>query len=120
MIAVVVAGVGLLALTRPGRRFFHDKIWAFLRCAGVTIAEVAKSPRHVSLTMGGAVGWPLVEVAAFALCVHAVGGTFPFVEVGAGLPGGQPARQRGTHAGRPGCPGGRIDRRAVRPRDARW
>jgi uncharacterized protein (TIRG00374 family) len=88
VIAVVVAGLGLLALTAPGRRFFHDKIWGFLRSAGVTIAEVAKSPRHVSLTLGGAVGWPLVEVVAFALCVHAVGGTFPFVEVGAVYLGG--------------------------------
>lgn len=33
-------------------------------------------------------GWPLVEVVAFALCVHAVGGTLPFVEVAAVYLGG--------------------------------
>ncbi len=88
VVAAVLAGLGLLALTKPGRRFFHDKIWEFLRSAGVTVAQVAKSPRHVSLTVGGAVGWPLVEVVSFALCVHAVGGTLPFVEVGAVYLGG--------------------------------
>jgi glycosyltransferase 2 family protein len=88
VVAAVLAGLGLLALTKPGRRFFHDKIWRFLRSAGVTVAQVAKSPRHVTLTLGGAVGWPLVEVVAFALCVHAVGGALPFVEVGAVYLGG--------------------------------
>jgi uncharacterized membrane protein YbhN (UPF0104 family) len=87
-VAALLAGLGLLALTPPGRRFFHDKIWGFLRAAGATIAEVGKSPRHVTLTLGGAVGWPLVEVVAFALCVHAVGGTLPFVEVAAVYLGG--------------------------------
>jgi uncharacterized membrane protein YbhN (UPF0104 family) len=88
VLAGVLAGLGLLALTPPGRRFFHDKIWGFLRSAGVTVAEVANSPRHVTLTIGGAVGWPLVEIVAFALCVHAVGGTLPFVEVAAVYMGG--------------------------------
>jgi uncharacterized protein (TIRG00374 family) len=88
VLAGVLAGFGLLALTRRGRRFFHDKIWGFLRSAGVTVAEVAKSPRHVTLTVGGALGWPLVEIVAFALCVRAVGGTLPFVEVAAVYLGG--------------------------------
>ena len=83
VVAGVLAGFGLLALTKPGRRFFREKIWGFLRSAGVTVAEVAKSPRHVTLTIGGAVGWPLVEIVAFALCVHAVGGSLPFVELAA-------------------------------------
>ena len=38
-VAAVLAGLGLLALTPPGRRFFHDKIWGFLRAAG------SRSPR---------------------------------------------------------------------------
>jgi uncharacterized membrane protein YbhN (UPF0104 family)/tRNA A-37 threonylcarbamoyl transferase component Bud32 len=88
VVAVVLAGLGLLALTPPGRRFFHDKIWGFMRSAGVTIAEVAKSPRHVTLTLAGALCWPLTEVVAFALCVRAVGGTLPFVQVAAVYMGG--------------------------------
>ncbi len=114
VIAGVVAGLGLLALTPPGRRFFRQKIWGFLRSAGTTLAEVAKSPRHVSLTLGGAVGWPLVEVVAFALCVHAVGGTLPFVEVAAVYMGGNLLAERGARRpaawarwrllSSPGCP----------------
>ena len=88
VVAVVLAGLGLVALTPPGRRFFHDKIWGFIRSAGVTIAEVAKSPRHVTLTLAGALCWPLTEVVAFALCVRAVGGTLPFVQVAAIYMGG--------------------------------
>ncbi len=82
-VAVVLAALALVALTPPGRRFFHDKIWGFLRSAGTTVAGVAKSPRHVAQTLGGSLGWPMVEVVAFALCVHAVGGTLPFVQVAA-------------------------------------
>jgi uncharacterized protein (TIRG00374 family) len=44
---------------------------------------VAKSPQHVALVVVGAVGVPLVQVVAFAVCVHAVGGHLPFAQVGA-------------------------------------
>jgi uncharacterized protein (TIRG00374 family) len=80
--AVLVAGA-LLGLTPRGRRFFHDRIWSFLRSAGSTIAEVAKSPHQVALIGVGAVCGPLVQIAALALCVHALGGDLPVVQVGA-------------------------------------
>ena len=84
---LVVAGaliaLALFALTPPGRRLFREKVWGFLRSAGSTVAGVARSPRHVALIVIGAFGWPMVEVVAFALCVHAVGGTLPFVQVAA-------------------------------------
>jgi uncharacterized protein (TIRG00374 family) len=73
----------LLGFTPAGRRFFHDKIWAFLQSAGTTLAEVAKSPRHVALTVAGALGGPLVQIVAFSLCIHAMGGKLPFAQVGA-------------------------------------
>jgi uncharacterized protein (TIRG00374 family) len=85
LIAVVAAIIacGLLGLTPTGRKFFHDKIWGFLKSAGATIADVAKSPRHVALTVVGALGAPLVQIVAFGLCVHAMGGSLPFAQVGA-------------------------------------
>ena len=80
--AAIVAGV-LFGLTPRGRRFYHDKIWGFIRSAGTGIAEVAKSPRHLALTGVGALGGPIVQILALWLCVHALGGQLPFVQVGA-------------------------------------
>src|SRR5262249_234237 len=65
------------------RRFFHDKIWAFVRSAGTAIRDVAESPRHLALTGVGAFGAPIVQIVALWACVHALGGQLPFVQVGA-------------------------------------
>jgi uncharacterized protein (TIRG00374 family) len=83
LIVGILVGGALLVLTPRGRRFFHDKIWTFVRSAGATIAEVCKSPGHVALIVVGATGGPLVQVAALSLCVHAVGGHLPVVQVAA-------------------------------------
>jgi uncharacterized protein (TIRG00374 family) len=85
--AALVAGA-LFGLTPRGRRFYHDKIWGFIRSAGNAIAEVAKSPRHLTLTSVGAFGGPMVQIVAFWLCVHALGGHLPFVQIGAIYLGG--------------------------------
>jgi uncharacterized protein (TIRG00374 family) len=84
---VLVAGA-LFVLTPRGRRFFHDKIWAFIRSAGAAIAQVAKNPRHLALAGVGALGGPIVQIVALWLCVHALGGELPFVQVGAVYLGG--------------------------------
>ncbi|HTT89763.1 MAG TPA: lysylphosphatidylglycerol synthase transmembrane domain-containing protein [Acidimicrobiales bacterium] len=81
LIAGVLIAMALFALTPPGRRIFRQKVWGFLRSAGSTLAAIAKSPRHVCLIIVGGFGWPMVEVVAFAICVHAVGGNLPFVQV---------------------------------------
>jgi uncharacterized protein (TIRG00374 family) len=83
VIAVALAAGGLAGLTPRGRRFFHDKIWTFLRSAGIATAEVAKSPQHVALFAVGALGGPITQIVAFAMCIHAVGGKLPFAQLGA-------------------------------------
>jgi uncharacterized protein (TIRG00374 family) len=83
LVTAVVVGCALAGLTRRGRQFFHDKVWAFFRSAGSAIAGVAKSPHHVALLGVGALGGPLVQIVALGMCVHAVGGQLPFVQVGA-------------------------------------
>ena len=85
--AVLVAGA-LFGLAPRGRRFFHDKIWGFVRSAGITVAEVAKSPHQVALMVVGALGGPLVQVVAFSLCVRALGGQLPVVQLAAVYLGG--------------------------------
>ena len=88
VITAALVGCALFGLTPRGRRFFHDKVWAFIRSAGAAIAQVAKSPRHLALTGAGAFGGPLVQIVALWLCVHALGGQLPFVQVGAIYLGG--------------------------------
>jgi uncharacterized protein (TIRG00374 family) len=82
-LAALIIAAALLVLTPPGRRFFHDKIWAFLRSAGTTIAGVAKSPRDMTLIAVGALGGPLIQITALSFCVHALGGHLPFAQIGA-------------------------------------
>jgi uncharacterized membrane protein YbhN (UPF0104 family) len=82
-VCVLLAAGALLGFTPRGRRFFRDKIWSFLRSAGSTIAEVAKSPHQLGLVAVGALGGQLVQIVALALCVHALGGNLPFVQIGA-------------------------------------
>lgn len=88
LITVALVACALFGLTPRGRRFYHDKIWTFIRSAGIAIAEVAKSPRHLTLTGVGALGGPIVQIVALWLCVHALGGELPFAQVGAIYLGG--------------------------------
>jgi uncharacterized protein (TIRG00374 family) len=83
LITAALVGCALFGLTPRGRRFYHDKIWGFIRSAGTAIAGVAKSPLHLALTGVGALGGPMVQIVALWLCVHALGGELPFVQVGA-------------------------------------
>ena len=88
LITVALVAGALFGLTPRGRRFYHDKIWAFIRSAGAAVAEVAKSPRHLTLIGVGGLGGPMVQIVALWLCTHALGGELPFVQVGAIYLGG--------------------------------
>jgi uncharacterized protein (TIRG00374 family) len=83
LVTLALVACALFGLTPRGRRFYHDKIWGFIRSAGSAIADVAKSPRHLALTGAGALGGPMVQIVALWFCVHALGGELPFVQVGA-------------------------------------
>jgi len=87
VVTVVLIACGLFGLTPWGRQFFRDKVWGFLRSAGGTMAEVAKSPGHVAAVIIGAFGGAMVQIVALTLCIHAVGGTLPFVQIGAAYMG---------------------------------
>jgi uncharacterized protein (TIRG00374 family) len=88
LITGAIVGCALFGLTPRGRRFYHDKIWSFIRSAGTAIADVAKSPRHLALIGVGALGAPIVQIMALWLCVHALGADLPFVQLGAVYLGG--------------------------------
>ena len=119
VISAVLAAGALLGLTPRGRRFFHDKIWGFLRSAGTTIAEVAKSPRQIALIGVGSLGGPLVQIVG-AGPVRPRPGRQPAPGPGrGGLPGRPPRRQRRARARRTRCPRSRSHCRVVRSGDAR-
>jgi uncharacterized protein (TIRG00374 family) len=88
LVTAALVGCAAYLLTPRGRRFFHDKIWAFIRSAGTATADVGKSPRHLALTGVGALGNPLVQIVTLWACVHALGSHLPFVQVGAVYLGG--------------------------------
>ncbi|MFJ3304176.1 flippase-like domain-containing protein [Streptomyces sp. NPDC086549] len=110
-IALTLAAGGLLALTRPGRRFLSEKVWPFLRAAGSTVAGIASQPAKLVVGVTGALGLPLIQIVGMALSVHAFGGGLPFVQVGAAymaarliasaapVPGGLGALEAGLIAG---------------------
>src|SRR5262249_37426466 len=54
-----------------------------------TVVAVAKKPDRVVAAVVGAFGSPFVQMVALAMCVHAVGGTLAFVQVGAVYMGGR-------------------------------
>ncbi|MEY9860442.1 uncharacterized membrane protein YbhN (UPF0104 family) [Catenulispora sp. GAS73] len=82
-VCAVLVAAGLLALTGPGRRFVHDKVWHFLKAAGQTVAAVATSPTRLTEIAGGALGLPLIQISALAICLHAFGVHLPLGQVGA-------------------------------------
>jgi uncharacterized membrane protein YbhN (UPF0104 family) len=82
-VCAVLVAAGLLGLTGPGRRFFHDKVWHFLKAAGQTVAAVATSPTRLTEIIGGALGLPLIQISALAICLHAFGLHLPLGQVGA-------------------------------------
>ena len=51
-------------------------------------STMAQSPRHLALAGVGSLGGPIVQIVALWLCVHALGGQLPFVQVGAVYLGG--------------------------------
>jgi hypothetical protein len=54
VLAAALVACALLGLTRPGRRFLHEKVWRFITAAGATIASVASSPTKVAEGIVGA------------------------------------------------------------------
>jgi uncharacterized membrane protein YbhN (UPF0104 family) len=82
-VTVVLVAGGLFLLTAPGRRFFRDKVWRFLRAAAGTVTTIAADPAKLAVGVVGALGLPVTQIAALALCVHALGGNLPLVQVGA-------------------------------------
>ncbi len=83
ILAVVVAVVGVLLATRPGRRFASGKVIPGLRSAGSSLKRVAQNPGKMAMLFGGSALITLAYIGAFAASIEALGGGPGIVLVGA-------------------------------------
>jgi uncharacterized protein (TIRG00374 family) len=83
ILAVVVAIVGLVLATRPGRRFAAGKLIPGLKSAAASLRRVAQNPAKMIMLFGGSTLITLAYIGALAASVQAFGGGPGVVLVGA-------------------------------------
>ena len=83
ILAVVVAIVGIVLATRPGRRFAAGKLIPGLRSAAASLRRVAQSPGKMIMLFGGSALITLAYIGALAASVQAFGGGPGVILVGA-------------------------------------
>jgi uncharacterized membrane protein YbhN (UPF0104 family) len=83
ILAVIVAIVGLVLATRPGRRLASGKLIPGLRSAAVSLRQVARRPGKMIMLVGGSALITLTYIGALAASVEAFGGGPGFVPIGA-------------------------------------
>jgi glycosyltransferase 2 family protein len=83
ILAVVVAIVGIVLATRPGRRFASGKVIPGLRSAGASLRRVAQNPGKMTMLFGGSALITLAYIGGLAASVQAFGGGPGIVVVGA-------------------------------------
>jgi glycosyltransferase 2 family protein len=82
-IAVVLAVVGLVALTRWGRRMLRTRVLTFLKQSVHTVVVLAHSPAKIIALVGGSFAISIAYICALAAAVAAFDGGVTFAQVGA-------------------------------------
>jgi glycosyltransferase 2 family protein len=83
ILAVIVAVVGMVLATRPGRRLAADKLIPGLRSAASSLREVARRPGKMIMLTGGSALVTLAYIGALAASAEAFGGGPGFIVIGA-------------------------------------
>ena len=83
ILAVVLAALGILIVTRWGRKTVLRPLVKGLRSAGSNLASVAKRPGKLAMLFGGSMGVTLAYVGALAAAINAFGGGVPIAKIGA-------------------------------------
>jgi undecaprenyl-diphosphatase len=83
ILAVVAAAIGVLIITRWGRKTVLRPLVKGLRSAGSNLAEVARSPSKLTMLFGGSIGVTLAYIGALAAAINAFGGGVPIAKIGA-------------------------------------
>jgi undecaprenyl-diphosphatase len=88
VLAVILAVIGILLATRPGRRFASGTLVPGLRSAAASLSRVARNPGKMTMLVGGSVLITLAYIGGLAASVEAFGGGPGFVVIGAVYLGG--------------------------------
>jgi glycosyltransferase 2 family protein len=83
ILAVVMAIVGIVLATRPGRRFAVGKLIPGLKSAAASLRRVAQKPGKMIMLFGGSAAITLAYIGALVASVQAFGGGPGVVLVGA-------------------------------------
>ena len=83
ILAVIAAAIGILIITRWGRKTVLRPLAKGLRSAAANLAQVARSPSKLAMLFGGSAGVTLAYVGALAAAINAFGGGIPIAKVGA-------------------------------------
>jgi undecaprenyl-diphosphatase len=83
ILAIVVAVIGIVLATRPGRRFASGKVIPGLRSAAASLKRVAQSPGKMIMLFGGSALITLAYIGALAASVQAFGGGPGVILIGA-------------------------------------
>jgi uncharacterized protein (TIRG00374 family) len=83
ILAVIVAIIGIVLATRPGRRLASGKLIPGLRSAATSLQRVVQNPGKMTMLFGGSVLITLAYIGAFAASIEAFGGGPGLVLVGA-------------------------------------
>ena len=82
-LAVIIAVIGIVLATRPGRRWTRKQLVPGARSAAGSLRQAAASPVKLSLLLGGSALITLAYIAALAASVQAFGGGPGLVVLGA-------------------------------------
>ena len=83
ILAIVAAVVGLIMITRQGRRFAARKLLPSLKSSLASLGRVARSPVRLVLLFGGSALVTLAYIGGLAAAVVAFGASASIVQVGA-------------------------------------
>ena len=116
IIAVILAVIGILLATRPGRRFASGTLVPGVRSAAASLSRVAQNPGKMTMLVGGSALITLAYIGGLAASVQAFGGGPGFIVIGAVYLGGRGAGRRRPHPRWHRCHRGGPGRRADRCR----
>jgi undecaprenyl-diphosphatase len=88
ILAVILAVIGILLATRPGRRFASDTLVPGVRSAAASLSRVAQNSGKMTMLVGGSALVTLAYIGGLAASVEAFGGGPGFVVLGAVYLGG--------------------------------
>jgi len=83
ILAIILAVIGILLATRPGRRFASGKLVPGLRSAAASLSRAARNPGKMTMLFGGSALIALAYIGALAASIEAFGGGPGFIVIGA-------------------------------------